>query len=69
MKDLLDIIKEELKGVHIEDGTNEAFNSVCEQLSDRLTNHKMYSMGSMQGKESLRDSLKDLLGIQPCNCV
>ena len=48
MNNLLDIIKEELKDVHIEDGTNQAFDRVCEQLRDRLLDYQRYLMGPIQ---------------------
>lgn len=68
MKDLLEIIRDELKDVRIDDGTKHGFDNVCSRLNERLKGTYVYSLGVKDGKERLRNSLKDLLDIQSCDC-
>lgn len=63
MKDLLGTIRDELKDVHIESGSNVSFDRVCNALNDRLSVSSVYAMGVRDGKEHIREEFRALMGI------
>ena len=63
MRDLLNEIRDCLKDVHIEDGTEQEFDRVCQKLSDSLASSKVYELGFRCGQERLSDDFKTLLRI------
>lgn len=63
MKDLLEIIKDELKYVHIEDGSTDAFDRVCRQLNARLTLSSVFQLGVRDGRNQMKNEIRELLGV------
>ena len=68
MTNLLETIRDELKGVHIETGRTDSFDKVCQDLANRLSNSTVFEYGFRKGQEDLRDSFKALLDIEECSC-
>ena len=68
MKNILDEIRDELKDVHIETGTQGSFDRVCLRLAERLTKNTLFELGKKAGREEVQDSIKALLNIAECNC-
>ena len=74
MSSLLELIRETLKDIHIEDGSKQAFDKVCLQLDSALqdglnaTRAVIYKKGVMDGRVQLKAELKELLGVKDCEC-
>lgn len=65
MSILLETIKDALKDVHIEDGTNDSFDRVCEMLENKIkdSHASIYALGIKNGEKQCKENILTLLGV------
>ena len=63
MKDMLEEIRDCLKGECIGEWSDRSFNEACIKLNNRLTTSSVFKMGVKAGKSSVIEGFKELMDL------